>query len=69
MKKTFLFFKLLFFSVFATTKMLANVEEDIAKLNGEKSPTKQDKETYLFFLMSLTEVKTPTEFEKLRHGL
>lgn len=40
MKKAFLFFKLLFFSVFATTKMLENVEEDLAALNGENSEGK-----------------------------
>lgn len=36
MKKMMSFLKLLFFSVFATTKMLENVEEDWAKLTGEK---------------------------------
>ncbi len=37
MKKVFSFFKLLFFSVFATTKMLENVEADWAQLTGENS--------------------------------
>ena len=37
MKKILSFFKLLFFSVFATTKMLENVEADWAKLVGENS--------------------------------
>lgn len=36
MKRLVIFFKLVFFSVFATTKMLEKVEEDIAILNGAK---------------------------------
>lgn len=38
MKKLYLFFKLTFFSVFATTKMLSNVENEIADLWGTNEP-------------------------------
>lgn len=36
MKRVIIFFKLVFFSVFATTKMLENVEDEIDKLTGAK---------------------------------
>lgn len=45
MKKMISFFKLLFFSVFATTKMLENVEDEWAKLTGENEKKDENPST------------------------
>lgn len=45
MKRVMIFFKLLFFSVFATTKMLENVEGEIDKLTGVKDAKQSEKST------------------------